>query len=149
MSTAWAGAMTLGRSLFSGAVVALFFALSVSNAAGAAGDYDRRDDLTKAVVSCEEAYLHLEKCCPGYSASRDDATGSPPCLDREWRETHEGCMGPSSVDTGDSEPLSLHESQCIRGMSCDDLVASGVCARAMNDSTNQRESRPATRGLCP
>jgi hypothetical protein len=143
--------MNLGRSIVSGAIVALLFALSIETASGAAGDYDRRDDLTEAVISCEEAYTRLESCCPGYGASADGDHGTSPCLDHEWRKTYEGCYsGGSSVDTGNIEPLALRESRCIREMSCEDLVATGVCDRAKRDATrNDSDNRPATRGLCP
>ena len=142
--------MKLHQSLLAGAGIALFFATSTSKASSDDGDYERRDDLTEAVVSCEEAYARLQKCCPGYSAWVGYDKKRSPCLDLEWQETSSGCFSPSTVDRGDTEPLALRESECIREMSCEDLVAKGVCARAKSDRTIVNESgRSATRRICP
>lgn len=142
------------RSLFIGAFVALFFALSANPAFASHdddGDYERRDDLTRAVVSCEEAYARLEECCPGYSSYEGFDERRSPCLDLEWQRTSGGgCNGPTTVDRGDTEPLALAESECIRAHSCEELEAGGACDRARNDLTaNNASGRPATRRLCP
>lgn len=115
----------LHRALCSGALIALFFAVPTPSAASGAGDYERRDDLTEAVIACEEAHARLEKCCPGFVAGGPFDERRSPCLDLEWRHTTGGCTGPSTVDTGDGEPLAIEESDCIRRLSCDELVASG------------------------
>jgi hypothetical protein len=133
--------------------VLLFAASSSTTASGASGDYSRRDDLTKAVISCEEAYTRLESCCPGFDPFSGDSKRSANCLDVEWQHTTGGggCDGPATVDRGDTEPLAIAESECIRALTCEELVASGVCDRAMNDPTSAGPSggRPARRGICP
>jgi hypothetical protein len=145
-----ARAVKLSRPLSFGALVALLFAASRSSASSS-GDYERRDDLTLAVIACEEAYTRLENCCPGYSAWVGYDERRSPCLDLEWRTTSEGYSGPDHVDTGNTKPLELSESNCIRAMSCEDLVARGVCDRATTDPTihDNTNGRSATRGICP
>lgn len=138
------------RPLVFGALVAPLFGLSTRDALGADGDYEHRDDLTLAVVSCEEAYTRLQSCCPDFVAAGAFDENRSPCLDYEWRKTTSGCGGPTSVDTGDTEPLALSESECIRALSCDELRSSGVCERAKNDPTVANTTgRPAKRGICP
>ena len=143
----------LHRPLFIGAFFALLLALSTNTALASHddGDYERRDDLTRAVVSCEEAYARLQNCCAGYRAWVGFDEKKSPCLDLEFQRTSSGgCNGPTEVRRGDTEPLALAESECIRAHSCEELEAAGVCTRAANDPTIDNETgRPATRRLCP
>ena len=65
--------------------------------------------LTDDEVHCEEAAARLADCCPGFDpAGLDCTTGR--------------CSGPT---------LGVDEDRCIRGRSCEALVADGTCARAV------------------
>lgn len=48
---------------------------------------DDHDDMTTGVVSCEEAIGHLEKCCPGFIATRDGQ-----CIDEDYEHKGGGCV---------------------------------------------------------
>lgn len=63
-------------------------------------------------IECEEAASHLADCCPGFQ---------PSTLACRY---HEGSCGTTFPD------LTATEGACIRSRSCDDLVSSGVCAKA-------------------
>jgi hypothetical protein len=60
---------------------------------------------------CENAVAHLAQCCPGFDASTVQCTFSGGC------NTSYPALDPAQSD-------------CIRGASCETLVAQGVCARA-------------------
>lgn len=66
-------------------------------------------------LACEDAVSHLQACCPGFTGSNVDCTYEP------------GGCGNSPV----YPELSVDQSACIRGESCDELRAAGVCARAI------------------
>ena len=91
-------------------------------------------------IDCEEAVEHLRQCCPGL-----DPRGFN-CVDQD------GCgetLRPS---------FSIQTSQCVRRDSCDTLVQTGTCARAIAGNflpDNQRGVSPSgvrsdfDRELCP
>jgi hypothetical protein len=113
-----ARAMSLHRCSLSGALVALVFAFSRSSA-GASGDYEREDDLTFEVVSCEEAFARLEECCPGFQVPDNG------CRDYRYRRTS-SCNG--NVQEGGTDPtFTLDESRCIREKSCEAIVGERLC----------------------
>lgn len=108
------------------AVLAILFLLTVSlhesAAAAAANDFSDYDDLNGAVLSCEEAVAALAECCPGFEPQRVR------CVDHRYRQTS-ACTG--SVTEGHELPaLDVATSECVRAMSCADLVAGSTCARA-------------------
>ncbi len=65
---------------------------------------------------CEEALAHLQDCCPGFNPTHVGCLYDGP-----------GCGDPNGFQTPD---VSGDQSACIRGVSCAQLVQSGVCARA-------------------
>jgi hypothetical protein len=65
---------------------------------------------------CENAVAHLQQCCPGFDASAIDCTYSNYC----------GPVYPA---------LSISQSDCIRGKSCETIRAAGVCERAASVSS--------------
>jgi len=136
------------RTILAGGVIVLLFACDPDDPS-----YEHRDDLTAAVVSCEEAYARLEGCCPGFDANTGYDKRRSLCRDLEWLEAHKGCDGKwYRDDMGETEPLALVESECIRDRACDELVSSGVCERAWKDVTTEataKTSRNALRGICP
>lgn len=71
-------------------------------------------DIRQDEFPCEEAVAHLKECCP--EVSKDDYL----C------DYGEGCDG----EVHQRPALSVEESNCIRELACDALVAKGVCARA-------------------
>jgi hypothetical protein len=62
-------------------------------------------------LACETAVAHLQQCCSGYTGSNIDCVYSDSC----------STTYPQIDDS---------QSACIRGESCDGLVATGVCTRA-------------------
>jgi hypothetical protein len=103
-----------------GGVVAILFACS--------DDYDRSDDMTLEVVSCEEAIAHLTECCPGFDPTIQS------CKDREWQKEERGCES-YSLSQGDVLPeLSLDESRCVRELSCADIRGRGICEKVAKNS---------------
>ncbi len=65
---------------------------------------------------CEDAVSHLQACCPGFSGNNVDCEYDPG-----------GCEGARTV----YPEITTRQAACIRGESCGELVASGVCARAI------------------
>jgi hypothetical protein len=64
--------------------------------------------------ACENAVMHMQECCHGFSGSNVDCT----------------YVAPSGCDTTTVYPeLSIDQSSCILAESCDSLVATGVCTR--------------------
>jgi hypothetical protein len=80
-------------------------------------------------LACEEAFAHLEDCCP------PDALENVDCA---WRD--QGCG--ESV----SPNLSVEESRCIRETSCEVLYKRGVCD---NLRTRLPQSGVVAVGACP
>lgn len=68
-------------------------------------------------LECEEAVVQLQNCCPGFTGSHVYCTYEPGC-------DHLAAHDPD---------LSVAQSTCIRKETCDELRASGVCARALAD----------------
>ena len=75
---------------------------------------------------CQAAAVQLTDCCPGYVA------GYLTC-DRQVFESSQSssCAGTTSNSTTSYPTLSLPESTCILNESCDALVSTKVCARAI------------------
>ena len=63
-------------------------------------------------LECEQAAAVLDECCPNFSPQGLNCSYSTGC-------------GSTTYPT-----LSIGESQCIQEMSCETLVAKGVCDRA-------------------
>ena len=109
--------MSFVRHATAAAIVAALFAFSFRSSA-ASGDYDRDEDLTMEVVSCEEAYARLEECCPDFD------TPINACRHNRYRRT--SCDG--QVGYGGTDPIFvIGESECIRDKSCDALMTEGIC----------------------
>jgi hypothetical protein len=64
-------------------------------------------------IDCEKAVAWLQSCCPGFAKSET--------LQCEYVS---GC--------GVTPAISISDSQCILGESCDELQASGICERAQH-----------------
>jgi hypothetical protein len=65
-------------------------------------------------IDCEQAVAYLQQCCPEFSQNET--------LQCEYSD---GC--------GVTQPaLSIPESQCILGETCAQLVANGICTRALH-----------------
>jgi hypothetical protein len=78
------------------------------------------DRFRQDVLFCEEALSILSKCCPDFRA------GEVPC---GYDISDSGSC--DFVSTRHETPsFTLDESTCIRAASCEDLAATGVCARA-------------------
>ena len=81
--------------------------------------------LSKDQLECEHAIVHLLECCQ--PDSTDVCTG--------------GCG---------TQALRFEESDCIRAMSCEELIAANVCARVESlanvDSTETAAEHPP---VCP
>lgn len=113
----------------------LFLAVSVHvvPAVADSGDYSNHDDLTEAVLSCEEAVSALAECCPGF-----DPHGVR-CVDHRYRRT--GCDG--QIDEGRELPsIGVASSRCIREASCAELTTSDTCARASKLARSGRQQNP-------
>lgn len=65
-------------------------------------------------IECEEAVSYVQSCCPGF------VSGTVACV-------HDTGCG-VTTDTA----LSISESECILAESCDEIVATGLCAKVMN-----------------
>jgi len=75
----------------------------------------RQDELV-----CEEAVKHLTQCCAGLTPTGIDCT-------------YQTVTGDPNYPNGPSYPdLSPTESDCIRNESCETLLSSGVCGRAID-----------------
>lgn len=71
-------------------------------------------------TECQEASAHLEDCCRGFDARNVQcATG-----------TSGGCGSSVPAQTFPAT-FAVSDSECILDSSCGDLVAKGVCARAI------------------
>jgi hypothetical protein len=71
----------------------------------------RQDDL-----DCEQAVSHLRSCCPGLDPSTFD------------------CTYVSGCGKTDPTQFSIAQSQCIEGLSCDQIGADGLCTSAASGS---------------
>jgi hypothetical protein len=79
---------------------------------------DDNDQFREDTILCEEAVAHLESCCPGFDPSSVQCTydfSSSDDCDDSSSETLPG--------------LSIDQSNCVRSMSCSDLVSSGFCTK--------------------
>lgn len=89
-------------------------------------------DTDKVVFLCEEAFAHLKECCPNFTAT---ALGY-------CHADSPGCDGVDSYPA-----LGVNDSNCIRGMTCDELVSKGICARAASAQVQPNQVDDA--GVCP
>jgi uncharacterized membrane protein YgcG len=62
-------------------------------------------------LECERTAIHLKECCPRMRES---------AVDCEY-------VAPSDCGDGSLPDLTVEDAQCLRGLSCADLVAAGVC----------------------
>jgi hypothetical protein len=94
------------------------------------------EGFTHDELYCQEASADLLQCCPRYDPSMTYCDqGSDP-----QSQSSSSCLG-SNSDTVTMYPtLSLAEGQCILNETCDELVSSGVCARAMHQEHATRET---------
>jgi hypothetical protein len=94
----------------------------------------REDELV-----CENAVSHLQSCCSGFTGSNIDCTYS-----------QGGCE-----DNTVYPELTASQSACIQAESCDELVSTGVCARAIALPANWTQAQfnenyqPPTPQVCP
>ncbi len=72
------------------------------------------------VFACEEAVSQLASCCPGFNPK------AIRCVHLDYEDT--GCDTATSYY--ETPAIDQIESACILHMSCDQLVANGVCTRA-------------------
>lgn len=98
-----------------GAFVALLFAC------GDGSKHDH-DNFREDVIFCEDALSYLTTCCPDFNPH-------VVMCQYHYDYTPGGCERGATTDTG-SPALSLEESRCILGRSCDAIRAGGVCERA-------------------
>lgn len=90
-----------------------------------AGGGLREDEL-----DCEQAVAHLASCCPAFDPSLVDCTYSSTC----------GITYPA---------LNVDESQCIVGLSCEAIVAAGLCERTQDLSSTHIEDDGGVSGTHP
>ena len=118
-------------------------------------NWSDRDDVTPTVIACEEAYARLEDWCPGFRIPKRDADNElgALCVDYEYEKQNSiSCDGNTDHLSGHLRPsLTNAETGCIRGASCDDLVAQHVCDRArdlepLGHSSGEIRTRPP---VCP
>ncbi len=100
MRGVWRASMRIGLPVSTASVVFVLLAC---------GDPLRQDEL-----DCEEAVSVLASCCPSFDAHEIR------CI----YNAAEGCETQAVYPD-----ITIAESACIRGRSCSELVASGVCAR--------------------
>lgn len=118
-------------------------------------DYSDRDDFTPSVIECEEAYARLADCCPNFPIWKrdDDDEHNALCIDFEYESQNTyGCDGNTDHIQGHLRPsLTRAESGCIRGASCNDLVAQRVCDRSRNlEALGEPYGKTVTRPpVCP
>jgi len=86
--------------------------------------------INQGEYDCEEAHAHLTKCCPGFHTSS------------QYCGNGDACSG-VAIDSKQSE--------CVLGMTCDDLVKKGVCDRAMRAQPSDWSTVETTDGgtVCP
>ena len=108
-----------GHILRSGGV---FFALSVTVVIACGDDGVEEDDnqFRADVLWCEEALARLTDCCPGFDARVVECN--------YYYSFDKGCGSPTTKHV--QPALTASESECIRDLSCDQLIATNVCARA-------------------
>jgi hypothetical protein len=90
-------------------------------------------------LECEEAVAKLDSCCSNFDSSPIQCTFQSDCSSTTYPDL--------------DEPTS----RCIRDESCDVIVGTGVCARALKahptDSTSDDGAdaggNPSTPGVCP
>jgi hypothetical protein len=98
-----------------GAAVLLVFAC------GDGSKHDH-DEFREDVIMCEDAAAYLVTCCPGFNAAVVECKYG-------YDYVPGGCESGSTTDKT-SPGLSLDESRCILGRTCEDLRAAHVCTRA-------------------
>jgi hypothetical protein len=91
-------------------------------------------------LECEEAVSKLDSCCPSFDSSPIQCNYQSDCGSTTYPDLDETT------------------SRCIRDESCDVIVASGVCGRALKahptnssstDDGADAAGNPATPGVCP
>ncbi len=68
--------------------------------------------LDKGELACEQAAAHLLACCPDLDVTRMDCTQEGGCS-----------------RSGESTAVTLEESECLRGASCESIRERKVCER--------------------
>lgn len=110
--------------------LAVAFAL-LAAAAPAAGSTDD-DQFREDVLHCEEALAVLARCCPAFDPKK--------VVCGYHFEESRGCIYSNEIDRRTVTPaLSLVESDCIRGSSCDGLLERHVCERAQTAAPYERD----------
>jgi hypothetical protein len=90
---------------------------------------------------CEDAVSHLQECCPGFQAGNVDCSYDPG-----------GCESNAIYPE-----ISIAQSACIRGESCNTLRSTGVCGRALavpagttwSDRSESTSASPSFPQVCP
>jgi hypothetical protein len=109
------GSVRRGATLGRGPLLALLTVLLLT----------RCDTLHPEELDCEDAVAYLQKCCPTLPSS------SIQCVYDQQLDpgADDGCWSVNKTPDF-PEPVS----QCIRSLTCDDLVEDGICAAATSDS---------------
>src|SRR4051812_18006692 len=87
-------------------------------------------DLDRGELECEQAASHLEECCPELELTRLSCVQKGGCGREE-----EGTV------------ISMHESECIRDASCDELVDAMICERIQYRIDSLVDGGPTIREL--
>jgi hypothetical protein len=90
-------------------------------------------------LACEEAVARLDACCSGFN----------PSLIRCEYQYPDAC---DESDTTYYPAVTRAESECIRGLSCAEIVASQICARVLEQqrySTRYDSSHQYGTTVCP
>jgi hypothetical protein len=99
----------------------------VQPAAASSSSTTNDDNFREDVFACEEAVARLAECCPNFDGKDIKCT-----YYYSRNETVNDCNGQTSVTTVQVEPaITTASAACIERTACADLVANGVCARAL------------------
>jgi hypothetical protein len=113
-----------GTGVFAALVVCTLLACSRN------GDEHDENNFRADVIECEDALSRLEQCCPGFDPT--------PVLCNFYWDKSTGC---GSTTTESEEPaFTRDESDCIREMSCDQLVTNKVCERGQAARAYERNT---------
>ncbi|MEO6418544.1 MAG: hypothetical protein ABIP39_04015 [Polyangiaceae bacterium] len=84
------------------------------------GEVHDHDQLREDVLYCEEAVSALSECCPGFKERNTIVCNYA-------YDYIPGSCGSSSTSSSTAPDLSVSESRCILGATCDSLQAHGIC----------------------
>jgi hypothetical protein len=102
-------------------LIALALILTSAFAVGRARGFE--SNIQASELFCEEAVARLEQCC-------GQLGGRFQCVFREPEWSEPGCGESVLLDPGVSPDIDMEESECLRRMSCDAMIARGTCSAA-------------------